>query len=297
MLVSMTGFSTKTASLDVSGLGRVSLTIEMKSINSRFFELVCKVPSALSGLEIKLHQILQKKLRRGRVYLFIRFAEDNEAFEAVTPSMKNVEAFLRAAKLIKERFNVAGELTLSDLFQQSNIFVTSKSELTEDEEKVILDLIDQATDRLIEARCEEGATLAKDLQKRFQICGEKIEQVQILSDQLMVTIKKNIDEKLVLVESGDEVAKLQLADLYAMINKVDVHEEITRFKSHLKSVDALLLNDEKKDNGKRLDFILQELLRETNTTMAKCSHFDISSVCVDVKVELEKAREQTQNIV
>ena len=112
-------------------------------------------------------------------------------------------------------------------------------------EKVVLELIDQAAERLMEARCEEGTTLAKDLQKRFQICDEKIEQIRILSEQLMATVKKNIDEKLVQVEAGDAVARLQLEDLYATLNKVDVHEEITRFKSHLHAIQALLQSEKK----------------------------------------------------
>ena len=113
---------------------------------------------------------------------------------------------------------------------------------------------------------------------------------------MIQTVKNNIAEKIALVEKGDELAKLQLEDLYGVLNKIDVHEEITRFQSHLKSIDSLFAN-ERREKGKRLDFILQELLRETNTTMAKCSNYDISSMCVDIKVELEKAREQVQNIV
>ena len=296
MLESMTGFSSKSASLEVQGVGRISLSVEIKSINSRFFEMVCKLPSVLGSLEIKIQHLLQKKLRRGRAYFTIRFSEDNEAFEAITPSLKNVEGYLRAAEQIKERFGVQGDLTLSDLFQQPNIFVTSRGELNSEEEKLILGVIEDVADRLVQVRREEGMSLGNDLKKRFEICDQKIKEVKSLSDQLMASVKKNIGEKLVMVEGGDEVAKLKLEDLYATLNKVDVHEEIIRFKSHLKSIESLFESD-KKEKGKRFDFILQELLRETNTTMAKCSHYDISSVCVDIKVELEKAREQAQNIV
>ena len=123
-----------------------------------------------------------------------------------------------------------------------------------------------------------------------------MEGIHKLSEKLMTSLKQQVDQHLVLVEKSDELAKLKLQDLYAMVNKADIHEEITRFKSHLASVDTLLKSKEI-DKGKRLDFILQELLRETNTVMSKCSDFDISSLGVDIKVELEKAREQVQNIV
>ncbi len=292
----MTGYSCKAASIDVPGVGKISLSIEMKSVNTRFFEVVCKMPSVLSSMEINIHHFLQKKLHRGRVYLTVRFAEDNEAFESITPSLKSVDGYLRAAETIKERFGVSGDLTLSDIFQQPNVFVTVRSELNEAEEKVIFDIVEQAAQGLMEARLEEGTSLFDDLKKRFTLCDQKIQEVHKFSEKLLASVKKKIDEKLALAEKGDELAKLQLEDLYATLNKIDVHEEITRFKSHLKRVEALFQRD-KMEKGKRLDFILQELLRETNTTMAKCSNYDISSICVDIKVELEKAREQVQNIV
>ena len=159
--MSMTGFSGKGASQDVSGVGRISLSIEMKSVNGRFFEVVCKIPSALSSLEIKINHFLQKKLQRGRVYLTIRFAEDNEAFEAIKPSLKNVENYLNAAKLIKERFDVSGELTLPDLFQQPNIFLTGKSDLNKDEEIAILEIIEQVADKLIAVFYEKASVLQR----------------------------------------------------------------------------------------------------------------------------------------
>ncbi len=292
----MTGFSSKAVSIDAPKAGKVSLSIEMKTINSRFFEMVCKLPGALNSLEVKIQRLLQKKLRRGRLYLSVRFAEDNEAFESINPSLKHAEGYLKAAEQIKNAFGVKGELEITDLLQMPSMFVSTRTELDPGDEKQILAVVETVADLLLQARREEGDQLYNDLLKRFALCKEKMNEVKKLSDSLMDSIKKSIDEKLALAEGGDEVAKLQLEDLYAALNKADVHEEITRFNSHLQGVDALFKSD-KVEKGKRLDFMLQELLRETNTTMAKCSNFDISSVCVDIKVELEKAREQTQNIV
>ena len=112
----------------------------------------------------------------------------------------------------------------------------------------------------------------------------------------MTDYKKRVDETLPKAQGGDEQAQAKLEDLYAMLNKIDVSEEITRFHSHLKAVQELLAAD-KLEKGKRFDFTIQELLRETNTTAAKCSSFAISSKAVDIKVALEKAREQVQNIL
>ena len=296
VLLSMTGFSSKSISLRLPKLGKISLSIEMKAVNSRFFEVVCKLPNALSCLEIKIVNQLQKKLLRGRAYLTIRFAEDNEAFEEVRPSLKLVEGYLAASQKIKKLYKIKGDLSIQDFFQLPNIFVAGKETLTSDEEKIVLNAVMDAADQLMATRQEEGDSLGIDLQKRFVLCDEKIKEIKKQFDRLMKSLKQEIDSKLAIVENGDDVIKGQLEDLYVTLNKIDIHEEITRFKSHLKSSNALLKNKQI-DKGRRFDFILQELLREINTIMAKCSSYDISSVGVDIKVELEKAREQVQNIL
>ena len=297
MLLSMTGFASKSVRLDLSSIGKASIAIEMKSINSRFFEVVAKLPSALNSIEIKMMGRLQKKLRRGRVYVTIRLAEDNEAFEEIVPSLKIAQGYIDAARMVSQACNISGELSMKYLFQLPNIFVTKKSSLTEEQEERILEEIDGVADLLTQTRRDEGKNLSNDIKKRFAICDEKIDQIAQFSEVMITAIKASINAKLELVEKGDEVAKIQLDDLYGTLNKADIHEEVTRFKSHLHSIDDLFINSPDDDKGKRLDFVLQELLRETNTIMAKCSNFEISTVGVDIKVELEKAREQAQNIV
>ena len=113
---------------------------------------------------------------------------------------------------------------------------------------------------------------------------------------ILMIKKKQVEQVRIEVEQGDELAKIRLEELYRMLDKIDVHEEIVRFKSHLSAFEATV-QDESVDKGRRLDFTLQELMRETNTITAKCSSSAIGSIAVDIKVELEKAREQTQNIV
>lgn len=295
MLLSMTGFASKTASLHFAEAGDVTLAVELKSINSRFFEVVSKLPSMFNALEVKIIQQLQHKLLRGRVYLTVKFVEDGDSFENVVLSTKAVEDYLEISKKIKKNYNIAGELTLHDLLSLPNVFVTTRPNLTQKTEKLILGFIETVADDLLKTREEEGAQLEKDLRKRFKICGQEMAKIQKEAILCIERLKKDIEQKRQ-HEEGDELARLQLEDAYILLNKIDVHEEITRFESHLKSVEVLLESTQT-DKGKRLDFILQELLRETNTTMAKCSNFDISSHCVNIKVELEKAREQVQNIV
>jgi len=293
----MTGFGSELVTVEVAGMGRVCLAIEIKTINARFFEAACKLPNVLSALEIKLISVLQKKLLRGRVYLTVKFGEDNEVFENLEPSLKNVQAYLSAAKTINNAYGVSGELTVKDLFILPNIFVSTKTALNEEHEQLIISLVERVADRVMHTRAEEGGALRKDFNARFSACRSSIVRIGNLFEVIMANLKQAIDEKLVQyqTEPSDQL-KIQLDDLYSTLNKCDIHEEITRFNSHLTAVETLLAN-EQVEKGKRLDFILQELLRETNTIMAKCTNYDISSVGVDIKVELEKAREQVQNII
>lgn len=295
-LFSMTGFGSKSATVVLSKLGKLVFFVEIKSINSRFFETQCKLPPALSNLEIKIMNLLQKKLIRGRIYLNLRFANENEAFEEIMPSLKTAEQYLNAQARLKQTFKLDSSLSLDTLLQLPNVLISAQEQLTEQDEEAILGEISSAGDNLLRAREQEGATLLIDLKKRFAICKEKMALANKYSQDLMIRLKQEIDKNLPLVEQGDELAKVRLEELYMTVNKADVHEEITRFNSHLKSVDELFKSPTI-EKGKHLDFILQELLRETNTTMAKCNDFNISSCCIDIKIELEKAREQTQNLV
>ncbi|MBS1988836.1 YicC family protein [Candidatus Dependentiae bacterium] len=296
MLLSMTGFSTVTTMIDLKSAGRVSLAIEVKAVNSRFFESVCKLPSLLSALEVSINSILQRSLLRGRVYLTIRLGRENEAFESIALSERALQGYVAAAQAIKEKFGVQGELTLHDLMQLPNVFVAERSELSSEEETVVLDLIKQAAEKLNATRREEGNTLQQDIDMRLLLCSKKVEEIKAGFELLMVEQKKLIVQYLEPAQNGDEQAKANLESAYSVLNKIDINEEVTRFKSHLSSVQAFL-NLQQTEKGKRLDFILQELMREVNTMMAKCSNYQISSAAVDIKVELEKIREQIQNIV
>ncbi len=296
MLLSMTGYSNKTIGLVVEKGNKVSLSIEIKSINSRFFEAVCKLPSALSSLEIGIVNMLKKKLIRGRVYATVRLSEDEGVLQNIKPSLNLVEGYIKAIDSIKKKFKVTGTLSVSDILNFPNIFVSEKREISKNTESAILKHIESVADAVVKTRAAEGKNLQKDLEKRFLICGKRMVQIQNGSKKLMQQLKENIKKTMVLYQKGDEEAKLKLDELYSSLNKIDIHEEIIRFNSHLESVKKVI-KDKDIEKGKRIDFVLQELMRESNTILAKCSNFDVSTVSVDIKVELEKAREQAQNVV
>jgi len=292
----MTGFSCGTYEIKTKDGRKLSFSFEMKSINSRFFELTSKLPNFLNHLEIKIINQLQKKLVRGRVYLIVQQADDSTPTTKIMPSIKIVQGYLDAIKNIKTQCSIPGELTIADLLNLPDIFITEKNVLTEEDGLLLLNALDEVADKLSNTRAQEGATLEKDILMRFDSCLNKITEIRDCFEKIMTSYKDEVNKKLALVESGDETIKTQLEELYTIMNKIDIHEEITRFFSHLDGVKTFLKKDQT-EKGKRLDFVLQELLRETNTIMAKCANFGISSAGVDIKVELEKIREQVQNIL
>jgi len=296
VLLSMTGFSNKTVVLPIGKGKKVSFSIEIKSVNSRSFEAVCKLPSFLNALEIEVAKILKKKLLRGRVYVGVRVAEDQDVLGEVVPSLSLLNEYMKALDTIKKKYNIAGTLTLKDLLQIPDLFVYKIGDIGKIIEKPFLAAIDQVSDQLVKSRATEGKVLQKDLEQRFVVCSKESAKVKVIFDKIIKLKKEEIKKTLVLQEKGDEQAKLKLDELYSTLNKIDIHEEIVRFNSHIKNIKKVV-KESSAEKGKRVDFILQELLREANTMLAKCSNFDISAHVVNIKVELEKAREQTQNIV
>lgn len=297
MFLSMTGFASKTSSIKLPKSDKISLYIEIKSINSRFFEASCKLPSALSALEIPIINKLKTKLLRGRIFVFIKISEEEGAMSKVVPSTKLLQDYLNAFEEIKKTFKLEGKLTVTDVLNIPNIFSFQPIEFDSKTEKIILENVDEIIEKLIKSRNVEGLELKKDLEKRFDICTKKIAAVKKRFNAFVKEKRDVLASVQVLYQqTSSEESKLKLDEIYSLLNKIDVHEEITRFESHLKNAKKII-KDADIEKGKRLDFVLQELLRESNTILAKCSDFEISTLAVDIKVELEKVREQVQNLV
>ncbi len=295
MLVSMTGYCSLSEQLKLPDAGSVWMTVELKTLNSRFFEVVCKLSSSLSHLELPSNALLQEKLIRGRIYINVRVDEGKGGLEKLAPSWTAIDQYLAAAQEIKAKHKLAGELSLSDLFLLPNTVVPQERSLTERDNAVILDFIGRAATRVVQARTEEGARLEKDFVKMFAVCDDKIKHIEHAFALVLDRQRLLIKEAMAANKNPDQ-PNPHIEELQVTLKKMDIHEEVTRFKSHLASVRPVIAAAGV-EKGKRLDFILQELLRETNTMMAKCSAYEISAHGIDIKVELEKAREQIQNIV
>ncbi len=297
MITSMTGFCQITEVITLVSGERITVMVEIKSLNTRYFEVLCKLPSALSPFELEWSALLKAALYRGKLFFSVKVNEEVGVFEIPAISVFAARQYLGVIKNLQKDLDLSGALTIHDVMQLPGLLSFEKKNLHADDYKKIENLVQRALDGLLKERIREGEVLKTDLLKRFTLCKEKIKQISAQFEALMVTQKELITTSLQHVQEGVEGERAKLDDLYVVLNKMDINEEIARFSGHLVIIASMLEDSENNEKGRKLDFLLQELFREINTITAKCVDSTITTWAVDIKVEIEKAREQVQNIV
>ncbi len=296
MIRSMTGFATQSLQL-IRGLERSNVNISIKSLNSRYFEVSYKMPYILSSLEHEITKLLKQELVRGHVTVSIHMSNPALFKGTIEPAMGTINGYIKALEQIKKTSDVSGAVSLDALITLPNVFIVEEQDVDDASRQAILQSVGQAIEALIKGQDAEGAILRKDLENRAAIMQSEISAIETESAELLDAQKKKVQHALQeIAQDESKLAEIQKNSLYAMLDKIDTHEEVVRFKNHLTNFNSLL-HATMIEIGKRLDFTLQELAREINTISAKCSDSQISTRAINVKVELEKAREQVQNIV
>jgi len=204
---------------------------------------------------------------------------------------------MNAIEQIKKQFSVQGDLSLDTLIQLPNVLRVQEQEIDEQSKKLLLQAAEELIDLVVVARQQEGAALEADLQERIVNLNREIAAIELAAIALVEEQKNKVSELLQeIAHDESKLGEARKSALYAILDKIDIHEEVVRFKSHMHNVGEQLAA-QGLEKGKKLDFTLQELAREINTIAAKCSDAAIGSRAINVKVEIEKAREQVQNIV
>jgi len=297
MIHSMTGFASKTFILTAPSGERCNITVSLKSLNSRFFESTVRLPSGLSHLETTIIKLLKEKLRRGHVY-FTAHLSNSSIFEgSINPALSTVKAYAHAIEEIRTALSISEPIKLDNILRIPGIFSTETQELDETSTATILSAIEELISKVILDRQLEGANLKIDLTDRITIITKEMHSIKERAQTVVQEYKKKVHATLQELGQQDNLmADAQKSSLYGMLDKIDIHEEITRFASHLSLVMNIIESPDI-EKGKKLDFTLQELGREINTIASKCSDATISTHAINVKVEIEKIREQIQNIV
>lgn len=287
----------------MTGYGRVikefegkTVTVEIKSVNHRFFECTVRAPRTLGFIEEQAKAFLGTKVSRGKIEVFISVESAGEGSIEVAYNEDHLAALLKTYKEISGKFKLKNNLKLSDIIHNKDIFSVKKAEEKEEDitEKVLITL-NEAAEKFNEARQKEGLKLKEDILER--LCGieKNVEIVEARSPETVKEYREKLLSRMreVLADTAvDEQRLLTEAAIYA--DKVTVAEETTRLRTHILNFRDLLAGAS--PIGKKLDFYMQEMNREANTIGSKCNDVSIAKTVVEIKSQLENIREQIQNI-
>jgi len=291
MVKSMTGYGRAVETVN----GR-EFTVELRSVNNRYLDCTVKLPRSLTFAEEAVKQAVKATISRGKVDVFITVHSEGVSDVKVTLNAPMVEGYLAAMKQMVEQFGVQDDISVSMLSRMPEVFTVEKPEV--DEEQLLADLmsvVKQALANYDAMRAAEGKALENDLRSRGNTILELVSQVEAGNGQTVIDYRTRLYNKLQEVLANttiDEGRILTEAAIFA--DKVAVDEETVRLRSHLEQMNNMLTAGGA--IGRKLDFLLQEMNRESNTIGSKCSDVRLARIVVDIKAELEKIREQTQNI-
>lgn len=291
MVRSMTGYGRGTASD-----GNMTVTVELKSVNHRFFECSIKAPRQFSFFEDKLKSYLQSRIARGKVDVFVSFERGAVSTETVTVNEALAESVVNAMRSIAEKYNVSDDVSATAVAAVSGVLTVTSGQLDEEATgNIILSAASEAVDAFIAARETEGARLAADVISKSENILQFVEIVEKRSPETVALYRERLENRIKeLLQSASVDEQRVLTETALFADKIAVDEETVRLRSHIAHLNEMF--KAAGPIGKKLDFIVQEMNRETNTIGSKCQDIDISRVVVDMKSEIEKIREQIQNI-
>ena len=271
-------------------------TVEVRSVNNRYLDCTVKMPRMVSFAEDTVKQAVKAAISRGKVDVFITIKSEAEADTRITLNAAVLQGYLAAMHQMVELYGVKDDISVSAVSRLPEIFTVEKPEVDEDALKAdLMQVVQKALEGYNAMRSAEGAALDADLRKRGNTILELVSQVESGNAQTVIDYRTRLENKLkeVLANTAiDESRILTEAAIFA--DKVAVDEETVRLRSHLEQMNTMLTNGGAM--GRKLDFLLQEMNREANTIGSKCTDVRLARIVVDIKAELEKIREQTQNI-
>src|SRR5262245_10490764 len=275
---------------------RMDIDVEVRSVNHRFLTIKQSLPDALARQENEIEQMVRAKLGRGSVTVSISVKSTREA----GPSLPDLDTFKAAAKQLREiqkALGLKGEITMEDLLAIPSLWNNGVSEASEELWPKVKKLLVKALDQLVETREREGAKIADALQGHLQTIEGRLGKVQARVPNVVDAYQKRLDDRIqqLLTQRGLEAAKLDIVREVAIhADRCDTSEEIQRLRAHIGEFRKIVA--QKGQVGRRLDFMTQEMGRETNTIASKANDGEIAASAVEMKAELEKIKEQVENV-
>ncbi|RPF56050.1 uncharacterized protein (TIGR00255 family) [Aquisalibacillus elongatus] len=291
MINSMTGFGQSQGKI-----GNTSISIEVKTVNHRFLDFSFKMPREFLAFEDAMKQKIRQYFNRGRIDVFINISGEEMKHKNIQVNWNTLDQYLQALNEIKEKRDVSGDIELEDILQLEDLFIEDEEvQIDETLQKQILTILEDVLQKVLTMRQDEGKALKQDVLNHVNEVKQLTDQLEQNMDAIQEEYKVKITERIKdhLNDSVQDEARI-VQEVAILTDKANIAEEITRLFSHVEQVKETL--ELHQPIGRKLDFLTQELLRETNTIGSKSNDVQISKIVVALKSEIEKIKEQVQNI-
>ncbi len=276
--------------------GQRKITVEIKSVNHRFLDMMIKVPKKLNFFEANIRTLLKKYIQRGKVDVFILYEDLTENTNVLKYNQELAKEYWLYFEKMANQFRIVNNITIADLAKFPEIFTMEEQGIDEESLWNLLErAVTEAVQKLIETRKAEGENLRQDMLAKLDGMLAHVDYIERRFPELIAEYRINLKNKVKELLDGaqlDDARIVTEVTIYA--DKICVDEEVVRLKSHIQNVKAIL--SEQEGVGRKLDFMAQEMNREANTILSKSNDMEITNRAIELKTEIEKIREQIQNI-
>lgn len=291
MIKSMTGFGRCEVLKDSR-----KFTVELKSVNHRYLDVNIRMPKKLNFFETSIRTLLKSYADRGKVDIFITYEDLSQSQVSVKYNAALAAEYLKYLNQMAEEFSLDNDVRVSTLSRYPEVF--TMEECSEDEDELwngLKEALEGAFSQFVEMRTKEGERLKEDILLKLDLLSEQIRFIEERSPQIIAEYRTKLEEKMRELLEDTQIDDNRIAaEVILFADKICTDEEVVRLKSHIQHMKETL--EESNGIGRKLDFIAQEMNREANTILSKANDLDISSRAISLKTEIEKIREQIQNI-
>ena len=292
MLKSMTGFG-RAEVMDSDK----KITVELKSVNHRYLDMNVKMPKKFSFFEAAIRNVLKKYIQRGKVDVFISYEDYTENRVALRYNKELAGEYLRYLNAMAEDFQLKNDVSASVLSHYPEVFVMEEEPVDENEIWTALEqVLTEAAVQFVASRETEGQNLKTDLFGKLEALNQKVDQIEARGPEIICAYRERLMQRMRELLEDTQIEENRIAaEVVLFADKICTDEETVRLHSHIKNMKKMLTT-EQNGIGRKLDFMAQEMNRDANTILSKSSDLEISNIAIDLKTEIEKVREQIQNV-
>ena len=291
MIRSMTGYGKQSLNVE-----KREYQVEIKSVNHRYLDINIKLPKSISYLEDAIKKEISEKIKRGKIDVFVTFENNSQEGKNITINKELAKLYIEQLKELAQEEKISSNIEVMDIAKFPDILTVKNNEEDETIQNELVQVTKDTINKIIEMKNTEGSKIEQDLLQRIDKIENKIVEISAKSTGLIEEYVVKLEKRIKEILKTEELDKSRLAqEVVIYADKCSIEEEVTRLKSHIYQFRNLISNNNE-TIGKKLDFLIQEMNRETNTIGSKANNLEITNGVIDIKTELEDIREQIQNI-